>query len=320
MSTSSKTKPRQWVLLNTGKFFMWTTLILYGVSYLTTNSTIFLFSSIFLAVLVYSFFYLRFLFPKLEIHVKNPSELYAGREGSFEIHVESHAKRLPFGPVEITFVTDQDDLEFQTVVPTVPAREHAVHTIHLTPKKRGRLKMIEVYLQSAVPFGLFARRQSLPLDQNLLIFPEILDSVPRLPHSEQPRTGLEPQQSADFQYLSPYQPGDDIRMIHWRKSATTNTPIVRRDFQKKERVDPRIFLADTCPHFEYAIKVMATWVVNDEGFDDWALFAQNGLQQPTDAAQMLALLAEAEAVNPEEAAAVLGDTRRRVMRASEIHP
>ncbi|CAM2005421.1 DUF58 domain-containing protein [Acanthopleuribacter pedis] len=299
---------------------MWTTLILYGVSYLTTNSTIFLFSSIFSAILVYSFFYLRFLFPKLDIKVRNPSELFAGRDGSFEIHLKSHNRRLPFGPLEITFVTDQDDVTFQTVVPSVPAHEEVVHTIHLTPKKRGRLKIIEVYLQSAVPFGLFARRQSLVLDQELLIFPEILDKVQRLPHSEEPRTGLEPQQSEDFQYLSPYQSGDDIRMIHWRKSATSQIPIVRRDFQKKERVDPRIFLADTCPHFEYAIKVMATWVVEDQGFDDWAVFAQHGLQQPTDQAQMLAILAEAEAVNPEQAGNLLSNTRRRVMRASELHP
>ncbi len=318
--TTKPRQPRQWALQNTGKFFLIGILILYGVSYLTTNNTIFLFNSLFLAIAIYNVLYLRFTFPSMTITVRNPSELFANRDGSFEVHIENKARFLAAGPLSVTFYTDQEDLTFDAVVDRVSVGSPTLHAVHFTPTKRGRLKIIAVSLENGAPFGLFARRQRLELDQQLLVFPEILEKVPRLPHSEQPRSGLEPQQSEDFQYLSPYQPGDDIRMIHWRKSATTSAPIVRRDFQKKERVEPRIFLADACPHFEFAVKVMATWVVHDEGFDEWALYGNQGLKVPADQAQMLAFLAEVTPIHADQTGDLLQGSSRRILRASDIQP
>lgn len=77
----------------------------------------------------------------------------------------------------------------------------------------------------------------------------------RIPGGE--RTGRGRAQSLEFDGLSPYEPGDDVRWIDWRATARTGRAIVRRFAAQSHRA--RLIVVDLSPalYFGTADRLMA---------------------------------------------------------------
>lgn len=114
---------------------------------------------------------------------------------------------------------------------------------------RGKLELTGIRLTSRFPFGLFACTVTLPAPAALVIYP----AVGRLPRdlwrgrayasSASSRQNRHSDGHDEFYGVREYRPGDNLRWIHWRRSAHTGKLVVRemmpvREAQLIVLVDP----------------------------------------------------------------------------------
>lgn len=95
----------------------------------------------------------------------------------------------------------------------------------------------------------------------------------RGPDGERPGRGRA--QSFDFDGLSPYEPGDDVRSIDWRASLRTGETIARRYAAASHRA--RMIVLDIGPemHFGTVRQVMAKTAALTAGWLAWSALALN---------------------------------------------
>lgn len=104
------------------------------------------------------------------------------------------------------------------------------------PARRGRLRLVRVRLSTRYPFGFFDKWRLVDQADTLLVFPAIVP-VPDLErrlevlfgrdpvHEEARRRVASP--GGEIAGLRPYREGDEVRTIHWRRSATLGAVVVR---------------------------------------------------------------------------------------------
>lgn len=102
----------------------------------------------------------------------------------------------------------------------------------LAPHRRGRLRLPGFRVRTNFPFGLVAASKSYRQAASLLVWPAKGRLKARLlqrgateisPAAPSPATGGQD----EFFGLREYRPDDNPRWIHWRRSATRTTPVVR---------------------------------------------------------------------------------------------
>ncbi|HEY2155098.1 MAG TPA: DUF58 domain-containing protein [Isosphaeraceae bacterium] len=140
--------------------------------------------------------------------------------------------------------------------------------------KRGRYRFRTLDLATRSPFGLFERRVTLPVPDELIVYPTI-GHLTRRWHivereaSEARRGQRHDRATAQQEYhgLRDYRPGDSPRWIHWRTSARLGQPMVKEFEQQHEQdlavlIDPWLPRTKVTPeqreHVEDAIKFVAT--------------------------------------------------------------
>lgn len=120
------------------------------------------------------------------------------------------------------------------LAPLAPA-ETARATYGIEATRRGVRPVGPLRLRLEDPFGLASRTVN-ALDPGSLIVHPRVDSVP--PPPEPPastalggprRPTISPLAGEDFHALRPYEPGDDLRLVHWPTSARRDELVVRQD-------------------------------------------------------------------------------------------
>lgn len=143
-------------------------------------------------------------------------------------------------------------------------------TMHLTPKRRGILKLGRIGVLKPDIFGLLRalRYRKGPVDE-LVVLPKRYP-LPRLNlpgRSQYQPAGLAPAsalgQGDEFMSLRDYRPGDPLRHVHWRTWARMRRPVVK---EYEDEFVPRYTLvldtfADSDPAdcFEEAVSVAASY-------------------------------------------------------------
>lgn len=118
---------------------------------------------------------------------------------------------------------------------------HELHHVayRIVPTKRGRFEIGPGSTIITDPFGL-ARAPDRPLAKSsLLVFPAfeaLLPMAAASPHSVEgaPRPMAPTGSGEDFFTIREYQPGDDVKKIHWRTSARQGRMMVRQEDRPSE--------------------------------------------------------------------------------------
>jgi len=99
-------------------------------------------------------------------------------------------------------------------------------------RRRGRVALSAIQISTGFPFGLVTASRRIRIPASLVIWPARGRLKGRLLH----RGAVESSSAApsratggqdEFFGLREYRPGDNPRWIHWRRSATKRTPVVR---------------------------------------------------------------------------------------------
>jgi uncharacterized protein (DUF58 family) len=120
----------------------------------------------------------------------------------------------------------------QAVPDLAPNAECSV-TAHLTPLRRGVLRLTGTTVACPDPFGLFRSLRKLPGTQSILIFPKRYPMPAfALPGTMKYQLGgvslaSSVGESEEFVALREYRPGDPLRRMHWKSFAKLGKPIVK---------------------------------------------------------------------------------------------
>jgi uncharacterized protein (DUF58 family) len=108
--------------------------------------------------------------------------------------------------------------------------------------QRGKYLLRSLDLVTRSPFGLLERRETIPMPDQLLVYPTV-GQLTRRWHlvqrqASETRRGQRHDRSAqqqEYHGLRDYRPGDSPRWIHWRTSARIGKPMVKEFEQQNEQ-------------------------------------------------------------------------------------
>lgn len=151
-------------------------------------------------------------------------------------------------------------------------REHRQLFARFSPQKRGRHSVSAALVATAYPFGFFEKSRRVPLasKSTVWVFPAEVD-VEDLMAQVTARVGEAPARQVgageDYFSLRPFRDGDDVRRVHWRRSAKTGRLVVREtEAQVGREVFLELWLGGRrgagqrldCAEVEYGISVLAS--------------------------------------------------------------
>ena len=124
--------------------------------------------------------------------------------------------------------------EARVFVPVVRKNAPAIAVLPYTFPRRGRTRVVDLRVESSFPFGLFVHRRKVDPSEGLA-FPRVFEIFGRQTspavREEQvslPHRGV----GEDFYGLRVYGEGEDSRLICWKLSAKTGTPLIKEYAQQ----------------------------------------------------------------------------------------
>jgi uncharacterized protein (DUF58 family) len=154
-------------------------------------------------------------------------------------------------------------------LPALPPRGEIELSTQLVPRRRGRVTLTDVTMGRPDPFGLFKALVTVPVQDSVLVLPRRypLPAVP-LPGARRYQRGgvalaSSVGDSEEFVSLRDYRPGDPLRHVHWKRSATIGRPVVK-EFQDEFFVRHALVLdtfagVEPSEVFEEAVSVAASF-------------------------------------------------------------
>lgn len=119
-------------------------------------------------------------------------------------------------------------------IPCVPPGGTVVAEVRTVPRHRGLCRIDAIRLASKFPFGLFRRLRTIEMPDRVLVWPALWQPranwLGRSRRSAEPRSrqsGRVHRGHDEFFGIREYRPGDNIRWIHWRRSASLDRVVVR---------------------------------------------------------------------------------------------
>lgn len=153
-------------------------------------------------------------------------------------------------------------------LPDIGANSHVTAFIELTALQRGYLDLPAVLIKRTDPLGLFKGCIKVPTKDRLLILPKRYPLPPiTLPGSRKHHAGGITQASSignadEFHSLREYNPGDPIKMLHWKSVAKTGELIIRENedqfFVRHALILDTFQVEPTTARFETAISIAAS--------------------------------------------------------------
>lgn len=307
---------RELKLTRAGRYFLLVIVLCLGLSFSLTHNLLFLLSSLFSALFLINAFSVFRAAADLRAELFEVEALYAERRGL--IGVSLWPKRHHFYGWGRVGIVGQGFEPVDKPVSELNPREPASFHLAVVPERRGRLEVEEIRFTSSYPFGLTMVRISIKNHRLPFVYPSLLEEMPRRLESERKVTGVQSGDRGDFNYVTNYRAGDDVRLIHWRKSTLTQDPILLRERVNRDQFNAFCFLPDPCPHFEYAVSAMATFASEQSQMPGWTVLTNKGLLEVQSPDHFLEILAEIEPLNeiPDDAEV----QELRAVRASDLLP
>lgn len=202
----------------------------------TGNNALYMVLAVMLALLVVSGLFSRQNVRRFEVTLEPPGEIFANRPFLLHFQVTSRAHLLPRWFVLFSV----ERLSRPLLVPYLSRRDTSRGSFEVILPRRGRHTVRSVHVSSLFPFGFFRKGIRLPVELEMLVFPEIFSAASsRLEgwgaHGEEP-TRLRGR-GHDLHSLRGFRQGDDPRGIHWKQTARTGEMIfMEREAEASRRL------------------------------------------------------------------------------------
>jgi len=155
---------------------------------------------------------------RLLVTVEPPEEVYAGRATLLRVRVANRRRLLPLFLLRVTLG------ESSVAIPFLSCGTELVTTIPVSFPQRGRAKIATLRIASHFPVAFFTRARQLPLDQEILVFPELRPLRQDLVGGGMisrgcGRKGTRRGESGEIARISDYTGREALKHIHWKLTA-----------------------------------------------------------------------------------------------------
>jgi uncharacterized protein (DUF58 family) len=205
----------------------------------TGNNLLYLLFAMMLSLIIISGILSERCFKQVHVSRRLPPALFANQPASAAFVIANRSSRLPVFSLRIM------DLVGAATV------DRGIYLLHLFPgartfqsypllvKRRGPYLFEGIKLSTRFPFGLFVKAATFPLQEKVMVYPEItdlssvlLDHLSMVGHDQ---ALIQRGQGTTLHNLRLYQPGDDSRTIHWKTTARRSLLIVRETETEDQR-------------------------------------------------------------------------------------
>ena len=164
-------------------------------------------------------------------------------EERFEIH---NTGRLPKLWMEVRDFSNLPGTRGSHVITLIGGRQRRSYLARSRLMQRGIFKLGPTVLSSGDPFGFFPVQRSMPVEDNLLVYPLMVD-VQSFPNPPGVMTGGEALHRRTH-YITPnaagvreYMPGDSLSRIHW-KTTVRRDKLMVKEFELDPQADIWMFV------------------------------------------------------------------------------
>lgn len=234
----------------------------------TGNNLLYLLLAMMLSLIVVSGILSEQCIKQLALRRGLPPHLFVGEPSTLTMTITNQKRALSSFSLRVMDVVGGVAVDRGIHVLHLPNRATAVQSYPVLMTKRGRHRIEGVKLLTRFPFGIFVKTATIPLESELIVYPEcrplpsllIQDFAALGSNRSLSRRG----QGPDLYNLRLYQTGDDSRMIHWMSTARTSKLIVRETEAEDQR---RVFIelptrvpGEDSDSFERAVTLAASLV------------------------------------------------------------
>ena len=205
----------------------------------TGNNLFYLLLAMMLSLVLISGIAAEYCLRRLEFHRHLPDHLIVNEPTIATLVVKNRKSQLPSFSLTLFDVSDGQKLDRGLEIRQLLPGASQLLSYSLIATRRGRLQLDGVCAGTEFPFGLFRKQTFYPIDETVIVCPEIK------PIDEKLLQGLltaGPDQSVhrrghgnDLYDLRLYQAGDDSRKIHWPTTARTSQLTVRETEAEDQR-------------------------------------------------------------------------------------
>jgi uncharacterized protein (DUF58 family) len=242
--------PRRLKITREGKFFVGFTLGVGFGAVNTGNNLLYLLLGLLLALLMVSGLLSELSLRDLTVVRKLPIRAQVGRPHLVEIEVFNHKHRVPSYAIEVEDLRAGQPADKRCFFLKISPKTAQIAAYRRTPAKRGRDNHIGFRVATRFPFGLFEKSREIPAQNELVIYPAV-DIVRLAPLPAGHHAGGDAMAGRghgdDYLGLKLLHHGDDVRDVHWRKSASVGQ-LVMRERAREARPDIVLSLDVLCPN------------------------------------------------------------------------
>jgi uncharacterized protein (DUF58 family) len=200
----------------------------------TGNNLLYVLGAILFAALGAAWLTMETDLRRLRVSRQAPGPWQVGTPGLVTVAVRSRTGRLPLMPVEVIDVDPAGRTLSAGVAGDITADGARLLRYHTTPDRRGWMEASAIHIAARHPLWPFRRTRTLRVATRWVVYPRPA-GAPSLPPSpaaiRAPDGGCgTAARRGEFHGLRTFHEGDDVRSVHWRRSARTGE-LVCREFE-----------------------------------------------------------------------------------------
>ncbi|MDH4152616.1 MAG: DUF58 domain-containing protein [Nitrospira sp.] len=205
----------------------------------TGNNLFYLLLSMMLSLILVSGIAAEYCLRRLELRRHVPDLLFLNTPVTSVLAIKNLKPRLTSFSLTLCDVSADQTIFPNVEIHSLPPGASRLLSYPLTPTRRGRWRLSGIRISTEFPFGLFTKRAFYPMEDTLVVCPEIRPIYEGLLRglfaAGYEQTVHRRGHGSDLYNLRLYQAGDDSRSIHWPTTARTSQLTIRETEAEAQR-------------------------------------------------------------------------------------
>ena len=231
-----------------GKLFVFVTFALGFAAVNTGTNLMYLVFGFMLSLIILSGVLSEHVLRNLRIERRLPTRAFAGEPTLIEISVENQKQRMVSYSVEVSDQAVSSSNDRRCYFLKIPPRAEQNASYRRVVSQRGLVSFKGFRVATRFPFALFEKWRELAGEGELLVYPALTpySFAEGAAREEGDQAGSSRGRGTETRELREYRAGDELRSIHWRRTAAIGKPVVR-EFEREAAAVLSILLDNRRP-------------------------------------------------------------------------
>lgn len=210
----------------------------------TGTNLLYLIFALMAAFLIISGYLCHKTIRKIQIERSLPKHIVAGRPIDIRLTVRNRKHVFGSYGLQLSDRIDEDTVAGESYFLRIPPRGEASVAYSCVFNRRGLYRFTHFIVSSSYPFGFVRRSSVVPLEREVLVYPQILpwnELGIQAPSDFGERESGRRGSGTNLFGIREQHPSEGARWVHWKKTAQLDR-LMRREFEAEEKRDVTLVL------------------------------------------------------------------------------